>query len=210
MYSVRRFCVRHAAKFERIYLALEELFVRLDPLLAGIGYNRLERPVAFIEGLTKGFLFDCQMCGQCVFSSSVISCSMNCPKTVRNGPCGGVREAGMCEVLPQMRCVWVDGWDGAGRMKNGLARIATVQPPVNRALTGSSSWLRVIREKAHARRTAHSPTPDVSRKTAAAIFRRARKHNPAAVPIVREPDAAMADQAVAESTSVFESEKQKP
>ena len=57
------------------------------------------------ERLIKGFLFDCRMCGQCVLSSTGMSCPMNCPKNLRNGPCGGVRDGGFCEVKPQMRCV---------------------------------------------------------------------------------------------------------
>nr|WP_245947992.1 methylenetetrahydrofolate reductase C-terminal domain-containing protein [Halomonas montanilacus] len=29
------------------------------------------------------------MCGQCILSSTGMSCPMNCPKSLRNGPCGG-------------------------------------------------------------------------------------------------------------------------
>ena len=47
------------------------------------------------------------MCGQCVLHSTGMTCPMNCPKTLRNGPCGGVRPDGHCEVKPEMRCVWV-------------------------------------------------------------------------------------------------------
>jgi len=71
---------------------------------------------------------------------------MNCPKSIRNGPCGGVRVDGFCEVKPEMRCVWVEAWDGAGRMKKGN-QIATVQFAVDHRLQGKSSWLRVVREK---------------------------------------------------------------
>ena len=38
------------------------------------------------------------MCGQCVLHSTGMTCPMTCPKTLRNGPCGGVREDGDCEV----------------------------------------------------------------------------------------------------------------
>ncbi len=43
-------------------------------------------PSAGIERAVKGLLFDCRMCGQCVLSSTGMSCPMNCPKTLRNGP----------------------------------------------------------------------------------------------------------------------------
>lgn len=74
-----------------------------------------------------------------------MSCPMNCPKTIRNGPCGGVRDNGMCEVKPDMRCVWVEAVAGSQRMKK--TDIKEIQVPVDNILKGSSSWLRVVREK---------------------------------------------------------------
>lgn len=75
-----------------------------------------------------------------------MSCSMNCPKSIRNGPCGGVRADGFCEVKPEMRCVWVEAWKGAGQMKNG-GDITTIQIAVDHQLKGKSSWLKVVRDK---------------------------------------------------------------
>jgi hypothetical protein len=72
---------------------------------------------------------------------------MNCPKQLRNGPCGGVRANGNCEVKPEMRCVWVEAWSGAERIPGGLNAIQQLQPPVDRRLEGTSAWLRVVREK---------------------------------------------------------------
>jgi len=125
--------------------------VALDPLFAWIGYQRIERPVAAVEKAVKGLLFDCRMCGQCVLSSTGMSCPMNCPKRLRNGPCGGVLPGGYCEVNPWMRCVWCDAWEGALKMADGR-KILDVLPPVDHRLQGSSSWLRVSREIASRRR----------------------------------------------------------
>jgi len=202
MYAVRLFCIRHARVFESVYQGLEKVFLSLHPVLKKIGYNRLERPVAVVEHLAKGFLFDCQMCGQCVLSSTGMSCPMNCPKNIRNGPCGGVRDGGFCEVRPEMACVWVEAWSGAERMKDGLERIRVVQPPVNRELKGSSSWLRVIREKG-AMKEASKRQLDPDKSELAQAFARARKLEPAAVPLAREPVAALAEQAVKEQTSIL-------
>jgi len=107
---------------------------------------------------------------------------MNCPKELRNGPCGGVREGGFCEVKPAMRCVWVLAWDGATRMSGG-GRIRAVLPPVDRRLAGSSSWLRVSREKAAALREAG----DAGRTTLAQAFPKARAIEPATTPLADEP-----------------------
>ena len=137
---------RHSRGFERLYNMLEASLVMMAPVLKRIGYQRLEKPVAAVERVVKGFLFDCQMCGQCALSSTGMSCPMNCPKSLRNGPCGGVRENGHCEVKPEMKCVWVQAWQGASHMKKGAA-ILDVQKPVDNRLKGHSSWLRVVREK---------------------------------------------------------------
>ena len=147
MVSVRHWSVRHAGALERFYQVFERTLVALDPLWRRIGYERLEKPVAALEKVVKGFLFDCQMCGQCALSSTGMSCSMNCPKTIRNGPCGGVRANGNCEVKPEMRCVWVEAFDGSQRMQAGREAIKVVQFAVDGRLQGSSSWLRVAREK---------------------------------------------------------------
>jgi len=147
MYAVRRWSVRHARGLEIFYKGFERMMVALHPLWKAIGYQRLEKPVAVVEKAVKGLLFDCQMCGQCALSSTGMSCSMNCPKTLRNGPCGGVRADGHCEVKPEMRCVWVEAYAGSQRMVAGKEAIKVVQFAVDGRLKGKSSWLKVAREK---------------------------------------------------------------
>jgi len=146
MYSIRLWAVRHARLMERTYAAVEKTLIAMAPVLKRIGYERLDKPVAAVEKVVKGALFDCQMCGQCALSQTGMSCPMNCPKTIRNGPCGGVRADGFCEVKPEMRCVWVEGFAGSERMKNG-GDIRIVQIAVDHRLKGKSSWLRVVQEK---------------------------------------------------------------
>ena len=147
--ALRLWSVRRAALLERVYYTLEPVFVALGPLMARIGFARLERPVAALEGAIKGALFDCRMCGKCVLTATGMSCPMNCPKNLRNGPCGGVRGDGKCEVYPDMPCVWVQAYEGSRRMARG-ATIETVQPAVDHRLKATSSWLRVVRERTEA------------------------------------------------------------
>ena len=146
-YSVRLWSVRNARFLEWVYDTFAAVMLRLHWLWNAIGYSRVERPVVFIEKRVKGFLFDCRMCGQCVLSQTGMSCPMNCPKTLRNGPCGGVRENGNCEVEPDMPCVWVQAWQGSQRMR-GKTNIETVQPPVDQSLQGTSAWLRATAQNA--------------------------------------------------------------
>jgi hypothetical protein len=147
MYAARLWSVRHARGLNAFYRGFESFLVRLHPLLRAIGYERLERPVAAVERQVKGLLFDCRMCGQCVLSSTGMACPMNCPKNLRNGPCGGVRDNGHCEVKPEMRCVWREAVAGSARIPGGAAAISQVQPAIDRRLSGRSSWLKVVREK---------------------------------------------------------------
>lgn len=146
MYKIRLWAVSNARLMEKTYAAVEKTLIKAAPVLKKIGYQRLDKPVAAVEKLVKGVLFDCQMCGQCALSSTGMSCPMNCPKTIRNGPCGGVRADGFCEVKPEMRCVWVEGFAGSQKMKEG-GDIKVVQFAVDHRLKGSSSWLRVVQEK---------------------------------------------------------------
>jgi hypothetical protein len=194
MYQIRLFAIRHSRQFEWIYKRFESVMVALDPMFRKIGYDRVERPIALVERLSKGLLFDCKMCGQCALSSTGMSCPMNCPKQLRNGPCGGVRPGGYCEVKPDMRCVWVLAWEGASRMKEGQ-QIQAVMPPVDRSLEGTSSWLRVSREKADQRRKAFEfaqdddtdHSPGKPRSTLAKAFSKARDLEPATAPLAKEP-----------------------
>src|ERR1035437_3504682 len=80
-----------------------------------------------------------------------MSCPMNCPKSVRNGPCGGVRANGGCEGDPDMQCVWVEGWRGVQRMSVG-ALSPLPNAPANARFSGSSSWMRLARGE-------HGPAP---------------------------------------------------
>src|SRR5579872_3431811 len=148
MYALRQWSVRHARGMNTFYRAFESALVALHPLWRRIGYARLERPMATVEKSVKGLLFDCRMCGQCILSSTGMSCPMNCPKNLRNGPCGGVRADGHCEVKPDMRCVWVEAVAGSARIPAGLEALRAVQPAVDRRLQGRSAWLRVARLRA--------------------------------------------------------------
>ncbi len=145
MYSLRLLASKNARLFEIAYNLFYPIVRTLSPLWRRIGFERIEKPFSVLEVWTKGLLFDCQMCGRCILSSTGMSCPMNCPKKIRNGPCGGVRTNGNCEIEPDMRCVWVDAWTGSQQMKGG-DKINIVQPPVDHRIQGTSAWLRHIRD----------------------------------------------------------------
>ena len=143
----------------------------LRPVARLIGHRRIEGPITTLERAVKKFLFDCKMCGQCTLSVTGMSCPMNCPKGVRNGPCGGVRADGSCEVYADMYCVWVEGWSGSPRMK-GDRLSAILIAPVETNLAGTSSWLKIIRGGSPAE---HGKAPVASRPATIDSGRRLRR-----------------------------------
>jgi hypothetical protein len=130
-----------------VYDGLENILVKMHPLFGWLGYRRIDKVVLGIEKVSKGVLFDSQSCGQCVLSSTGMACPMNCPKSLRNGPCGGVRADGTCEVDPEMVCVWVLAWEGNKRLGEQDLPIQVVQPPVDNRLRNTSAWLRMVRKR---------------------------------------------------------------
>ena len=138
------FLQKYPHLLEVAYDATSNLLQPLKPLLKPGG--AMER--LFVEGeqLTKGAIFDCQMCGQCVLHSTGLTCPMNCPKTLRNGPCGGVRPDGNCEVKPEMRCVWVKAVERAPKTP-WAHEIDDIRKPVDNRLWNTSSWVNYFTKR---------------------------------------------------------------
>ena len=144
MQVLRHWSVRHAAGLKQVYDGLARCLPYLDGATRLVGRARSERLLTPLERAAKGLLFDCRMCGQCVLSSTGMACPTNCAKTMRNGPCGGVRADGDCEVDPSMRCVWLEATDGRKVIAGGAAAGATMLAPIDYRQWGRSSWMRVI------------------------------------------------------------------
>ena len=135
----------HPRVLETVYRITSRLVHTSAPLLERIGYERAAKVFVPLEKISKGWIFGCKMCGQCILHSTGMTCPETCPKNLRNGPCGGVRPDGYCEVIPSMPCVWVKAWERSRHMGRYGDEILIVQPPVNRALAGTSAWLNDVR-----------------------------------------------------------------
>ena len=137
-----RFLQNYPHALEVIYDVFERL---LQPFQRWLKPGSLLEPVViWVEKVGKGAVFNCQMCGQCILHSTGMTCSMNCPKNLRNGPCGGVRSNGHCEVKPEMRCVWVQAFERTQKMPVYGKELLTIQPPLNRRLEGTASWINML------------------------------------------------------------------
>lgn len=147
----------------RALKSLYDGFCRVAPLfkpvIASLGEQRSGKYVAAFERCVKGALFDCQMCGECLLSSTGMVCPMNCGKKLRNGPCGGVSDDCMCEVHPDMSCVWLNAYEGASQMTDPTV-ITRIQPPLDHTKQGSATWLKIINNesnKLHSVSNRHAP-----------------------------------------------------
>lgn len=149
MYVVRLWSVRHARTLRRVYEFFSNLAPSLAPIIRLIGNRKAEALIHPVERAAKRFMFDCHECGQCVLSATGMACPMNCAKEMRNGPCGGVRTDGSCEVKPEMRCVWVEATNGTKSIaKDHLAHPTPLLPAIDVRKHGSSTWIQVIHGRA--------------------------------------------------------------
>ena len=103
----------------------------------------LELVLLPLETAGKKVAFGCRMCGQCILHETGMTCPMGCPKTLRNGPCGGVRMNGHCEVVPDMMCVWVKA-ERRSRWLPWRGAILRIQPSLDWSLKGTSAWINVL------------------------------------------------------------------
>jgi len=91
-----------------------------------------------IERAVKGALFGCRMCGNCLLQETALICPMECPKGLRNGPCGGSTPE-HCYVDETRPCVWYKIYERAE--KHGrLDVLMEVLPPLDWDKVGTSPW----------------------------------------------------------------------
>ena len=100
-------------------------------------------PILWGENLFKKPVFGCHSCGQCILSYTALTCCMNCPKQLRNGPCGGTRAGGKCEVYPERACVWNKIYKRNKRLHR-LHLMKENQPAVDWTLEDTAAWVSVF------------------------------------------------------------------
>lgn len=109
----------------------------------------LYKCVLLAENAVKKPVFKCQDCGQCVLSHNAFTCCMRCPKQIRNGPCGGTRADGHCEVYPDRHCIWWLIYERSKKMGR-QAKLKKYHKPVDRRLEHTSAWLNMFAGKIEA------------------------------------------------------------
>jgi len=102
------------------------------------------RVLETLEFTIKGPLFGCRMCGNCMLQETAFICPMECPKGLRNGPCGGSTPE-HCYVDTSRPCIWYKIYERSFAM--GREEILLeVLPPLDWEKAGTETWGDVITE----------------------------------------------------------------
>ena len=97
-----------------------------------------QRALAKIELAVKGPLFGCRMCGNCLLQETAFICPMECPKGLRNGPCGGSTPE-KCYVDESRPCIWYKIYERSFKLGRE-ALLLEVLPPLDWEKAGTDSW----------------------------------------------------------------------
>jgi len=96
------------------------------------------------EYAIKGPLFGCRMCGNCMLQETAFICPMECPKGLRNGPCGGSTPE-HCYVDKTRPCIWYKIYERSfnlGRQE----KLLEVLPPLDWEKVGTETWRDVFKQ----------------------------------------------------------------
>lgn len=88
----------------------------------------------------------CAACGDCVLGETFGFCPVaRCAKSLSNGPCGGTRKEGKCEIDENLDCVWFQIYERA-KARGKVDQLLKVRKPKNWSNSGHGGPKRVVRE----------------------------------------------------------------
>ena len=102
-----------------------------------------DRALQVLEYSVKGPLFGCRMCGNCLLQETAFICPMECPKGLRNGPCGGSTSE-RCYVDETRPCIWYKIYERSFQLGREEL-LLEVLPPLDWEKVGQDSWRDVFR-----------------------------------------------------------------
>jgi methylenetetrahydrofolate reductase (NADPH) len=97
-----------------------------------------------VELAVKGPLWGCRMCGNCLLQETAFICPMECPKGLRNGPCGG-STAEKCYVDETRPCIWYRIYRRSFKMGR-QDKLLEILPPIDWDKAGTETWADVVRQ----------------------------------------------------------------
>lgn len=85
-------------------IGVQALAERFDPIVVYPGVNTSALTIREEAGLWAA---RCAACGDCILGETFGYCPIaRCAKNLLNGPCGGTRKDGKCEVNEDVDCIW--------------------------------------------------------------------------------------------------------
>ena len=126
------------------------LFRPMRALAKMVDGSALESAYTKCEQIIKGLTNECRHCGDCAMLDLAYLCPMSqCAKNQRNGPCGGSYE-GWCEEYPnQRKCIYVLAYERLKAHRADQSLGEELVPPVNYALSQTSSWINFYLGRDH-------------------------------------------------------------
>ena len=103
-----------------------------------------DRALQVLEYSLKGPLFGCRMCGNCLLQETALICPMECPKGLRNGPCGGSTSE-RCYVDETRPCIWYKIYERSFQLGREEL-LLEVLPPLDWEKVGTDSWRDIFRQ----------------------------------------------------------------
>lgn len=124
-------------------IGVQALAERFDPIAVYPGVNTSALTIREETGLWAA---RCAACGDCILGETFGYCPVaRCAKSLLNGPCGGTRKDGKCEVNKEVDCIWnliVERADKRGQLES-LSKLKKAKDWSNSRHGGPK---RVIRE----------------------------------------------------------------
>jgi methylenetetrahydrofolate reductase (NADPH) len=97
-----------------------------------------------VELAVKGPLWGCRMCGNCLLQETAFICPMECPKGLRNGPCGGSTSE-KCYVDETRPCIWYKIYKKSLKMGR-QEKLLEILPPLDWDKAGGETWGDIVRQ----------------------------------------------------------------
>ena len=120
--------------------ALAERFPEL-PVIPGV--NTTSLAIRQEPGL---WMARCAACGDCILADTFGLCPIaRCAKSLLNGPCGGTRKNGKCELDENTDCVWYLIYERA-KARGAVDQLLKVRKPKNWSNSRHGGPKRMIRE----------------------------------------------------------------
>ncbi len=109
----------------------------------------LYKSFSWVEKVMKRILFDCRQCDDCALFELFYVCPVSkCPKGMREGPCGGSRVDGSCEVHEENMCIW-DTIYWRSKNRKQCEKLRFIIAPRDWELYETNSWVNYFQKYDH-------------------------------------------------------------